>query len=110
MIENCLHFPLILCDSKTKKEKHCKCFRFISPKFRGHHKEVDGFTFYSVTARGYKYEKSKECKYTGQYATYRGPFSSVSDDDGHTHLMGIPFEICTDTVWKLTNPPYKGMI
>ncbi|HJW86193.1 MAG TPA: methyltransferase domain-containing protein, partial [Candidatus Brocadiaceae bacterium] len=73
------------------------------------YKEVDGFTFYSVTARGYKYEKSKECKYTGQYATYRGPFSSVSDDDGHTYLIGMPLEVCTDTAWKLTNPPYKGM-
>ncbi len=73
------------------------------------YKEVNGFTFYSVTARGYKYEKSKECKYTGQYATYRGPLSSVSDDDGHTYLIGIPLEVCTDTAWKLTNPPYKGM-
>ncbi len=73
------------------------------------YKEVDGFTFYSVTARGYKYEKSKECKYTGQYATYRGPFSSVSDDDGNTYPAGIPVEIGTDTAWKLTNLPYKGM-
>ena len=73
------------------------------------YKEVDGFKFYSVTARGYKYMKSTECKYAGQYAIYKGPFSSVSDDDGHTYLTGIPMEICTDTAWKLSNPPYKGM-
>ena len=71
--------------------------------------EVDGFKFYSVTARGYKYMKSTECKYTGQYAIYKGPCSSVSDDDGHTYPAGIPVEVCTDTVWKLSNPPYKGM-
>lgn len=73
------------------------------------YKEVDGFTFYSITARGYKFKKSKECVYTGQYAIYKGPFGSVSDDDGHTYLTGIPVEICTDTAWKLSNPPYKGM-
>ena len=73
------------------------------------YKEVNGFKFYSITTRGYKYEKSKKCEYTGQSVTYRGPFSSVSDDDGHTYPAGIPVEVCTDTAWKLSNPPYKGM-
>ena len=73
------------------------------------YKEVDGFKFYSITARAYKYKKSKECKYMGQYAIYQGPFSCVSDDDGHTYPVGIPVEICTDTAWKLSNPPHKGM-
>ena len=76
---------------------------------RSLYKEVEGFKFYSVTARGYKYMKSTECKYTGQYAIYKGPFSSISDDDDHTYPVGIPIEICTDTAWKLSNPPYKGM-
>ena len=31
MIENCLSPPLKLCDSKTKNEKNCKYFYFISP-------------------------------------------------------------------------------
>ena len=73
------------------------------------YKEVEGFKFYSITARGYKYKKSKECVYAGQYAIYKGPFSSVSDDDGHTYPAGILVEVCTDTAWKLSNPPYKGM-
>lgn len=73
------------------------------------YKEVDGFTFYSITARGHKFKKSKECVYTGQYAIYKGPFSNVSDDDGHTYPVGMPIEICTDTAWKLSNPPYEGM-
>jgi len=73
------------------------------------YKEVEGFSFYSITVKAYKYKKSKECMYLGQYATYKGPFSFVSDDDGHTYPVGIPVEICTDTAWKLSNPPYKGM-
>ncbi len=73
------------------------------------YKEVDGFKFYSITARAYKYKKSKECVHRGQYAIYKGPFSSVSDDDNHTYPVGIPVGICTDTAWKLSNPPYKGM-
>lgn len=73
------------------------------------YKEVDGFTFYSITARGHKFKKSKECVYTGQYAIYKGPFSNVSDDDGHTYPVGTPIEICIDTAWKLSNPPYEGM-
>ena len=73
------------------------------------YKEAEGFKFYSITVRGYKYKKSKECLYKGQYATYRGPFSSVSDDDGHTYPAGISVEVCADTAWKLSNPPYKGM-
>ena len=73
------------------------------------YKESEGFKFYSITAMGYKYKKSKECMYTGQYAIYKGPLSSVSDDDGHTYPAGISVEVCADTAWKLSNPPYKGM-
>ncbi|MCF6150318.1 MAG: methyltransferase domain-containing protein [Candidatus Kuenenia sp.] len=73
------------------------------------YKEVNGSKFYSVTAKAYKYKKSKECVYTGQYAVYSGPFHSVTDDDGHTYPAGIPVEVCTDTAWKLSNHPYEGM-
>jgi len=76
---------------------------------RYRYKEVERVKFYSITARAYKYNKSKECVYSGQYAIYNGPLSSVSDDDNHTYPVGIPIEICTDTAWKLSNPPYKGM-
>lgn len=72
------------------------------------YKEVEGFNFYSITVRAYKFKKSKECRYIGQYATYKGPFSTASDDEGHTYPVGIPVEVCTDTAWKLSNPPYKG--
>jgi SAM-dependent methyltransferase len=73
------------------------------------YKKVGGIQFYSITIKAYKFKKSKECEYRGQYATYKGPFSHVSDDDGHAYPIGIPVEVCTDTAWKLSNPPYKGM-
>lgn len=76
---------------------------------RNLYREAEGFRFYSVTVRGYKYRKLNECKYIGQYAIYKGPGKSISDDDGHTYPVGVPIEICTDTAWKLSNPPYKGM-
>jgi hypothetical protein len=31
MIENYLHFPLMLCSSETKNEKDCKCFLYYQP-------------------------------------------------------------------------------
>ncbi|MDO8132143.1 MAG: methyltransferase domain-containing protein, partial [Candidatus Brocadiales bacterium] len=76
---------------------------------RNLYREAEGIKFYSMTLKAYKFKKSIECVYTGQYAIYKGPFNCVSDDDGHTYPMGVPIEICTDTAWKLTNPPYKGI-
>ena len=70
-------------------------------------KVVNGIKFSSITFRGWKFTKNKECIYKGQYAIYKGPFQNVSDDDGHTYPAGEPVEICTDTAAKLTNPPYS---
>ncbi len=70
---------------------------------------VDGLRFYSITLKGYKLRKGKECVYKGQYAVYNGPFSSVHDDDGHEFPRGVPVEICTDTAEKLRTAPYRGL-
>ena len=71
-------------------------------------KEVNGIKFSSITFRGWKFTKGKECLYKGQYAIYKGPFQNVSDDDGHTYPAGEPVEICTDTATKLSQQPYAG--
>tara|TARA_B100000959_G_scaffold271407_1_gene319518 strand:+ start:1425 stop:2387 length:963 start_codon:yes stop_codon:yes gene_type:complete len=71
-------------------------------------KEVNGIKFSSITFRGWKFTKGKECLYKGQYAIYKGPFQNVSDDDGHTYPAGEPVEICTDTATKLSRQPYSG--
>jgi hypothetical protein len=71
------------------------------------YKEVNGHNFWSVTLRAWKADKGPSCVYIGQFATYLGPYASVTDDEGHTFKAGIPFEICTDTAFRLTQEPYK---
>ncbi|HHT9124331.1 MAG TPA: methyltransferase domain-containing protein [Candidatus Brocadiia bacterium] len=65
--------------------------------------------FFSVTIRGYKFEKKAGCTYIGQYAIYRGPFKAVMDEEGHLFPRNEAVEVCTDTALKLQNPPYKGL-
>lgn len=71
-------------------------------------KVINGITFSSIVIKGWKFEKNSACIYKGQYAIYKGPFQSVSDDDGHTYHQGERVEICTDTAKKLTMQPYAG--
>ncbi|MFN0118527.1 MAG: methyltransferase domain-containing protein [Elusimicrobiota bacterium] len=75
---------------------------------REFYKEANGHNFWSVTLRGWKFEKSDVCNYIGQFATYLGPYATVTDDEGHTYERNIPFKICTDTAKKLNSAPYKG--
>lgn len=72
-------------------------------------KDVEGYPFFSVTVRGYKFEKTSGCVFKGHRAFYLGPAKAFIDEEGHMFPRNEPYEICTDTVAKLTNPPYKGM-
>ena len=71
-------------------------------------KEVEGYSFYSVTLRGYKFEKKESCVYIGQKAIYHGPYKAITDEEGHLFPRNEPVEVCTDTAAKLSNPPYIG--
>jgi len=71
-------------------------------------KVINGITFSSITLRGWKFMNNSKCVYKGQYAIYKGPFQSVSDDENHTYTIGEPVEICADTMEKLIKPPYEG--
>lgn len=71
-------------------------------------REVEGCQFYSVTVRGYKFEKKAGCQYVGQHAVYLGPQKAVIDEEGHLFPRGVPVEVCTDTAAKLSNRPYAG--
>jgi ubiquinone/menaquinone biosynthesis C-methylase UbiE len=71
-------------------------------------REVEGHRFYSVTVRGFKFEKKAGCRYIGQYAVYLGPMKSVTDEEGHLFPRGVPVEVCTDTGAKLAAPPYAS--
>ena len=71
-------------------------------------REVEGCRFFSVTVRGYKFEKKAGCRFVGQYAVYLGPQKAVMDEEGHLFPRGAPVEVCTDTAAKLSQRPYAG--
>ena len=71
-------------------------------------REVEGCQFFSVTVRGYKFEKKAGCRYIGQYAVYLGPQKAVIDEEGHLFSRGVPVEVCTDTASKLSHRPYES--
>jgi ubiquinone/menaquinone biosynthesis C-methylase UbiE len=71
-------------------------------------REVEGTRFYSVTVRGFKFEKKAGCRYVGQYAVYLGPMKAVVDEEGHLFPRGVPIEVCTDTAEKLGAAPYTA--
>lgn len=71
-------------------------------------KTVEGFNFYSVTVRGYKFEKTQGCRFIGQRAVYLGPMKAVVDEEGHLFPRDVEVEVCTDTAAKLSRPPYAG--
>jgi ubiquinone/menaquinone biosynthesis C-methylase UbiE len=71
-------------------------------------REVEDCRFFSITARGYKFEKKAGCTYVGQYAIYLGPLKAVVDEEGHLFPRGTRVEVCTDTAAKLSHAPYAG--
>ncbi len=71
-------------------------------------KEVEGYSFYSVTVKGYKFEKTDGCVFAGQKAVYNGPYKAAIDDEGHMFPRNREIEICEDTAAKLSKPPYAG--
>jgi len=69
---------------------------------------VAGIRFYSVTVRGFKFEKSSSCRFIGQKAVYLGPLKAVLDKEGYLFPRNVAVEVCTDTAAKLSKPPYAG--
>jgi hypothetical protein len=72
-------------------------------------KTIEGYQFYSVTAQGFKFEKTQGCTYIGQVAIYRGPFKAILDEEGHCFPRNVAVRVCTDTASKLSQPPYAGL-
>lgn len=72
-------------------------------------KDVEGFPFFSVTVRAWKFEKTVGCVFKGHRALYLGPAKAFVEEEGHLFPRNEPYEVCTHTVSKLTRPPYAGM-
>ena len=66
---------------------------------------VEGIEFRGVTVRAYK-GKEGPCLDHKEAVIYRGPWSSVTDDDGHVLRRGEPMAVCRKTFEIYTNPPY----
>ncbi len=69
---------------------------------------VNGIEFRSVTVQAFK-GKAGVCLERNQAVVYRGPFSQVRDDDGHTYYRGERMAVCDKTFKLLQREPYAGM-
>lgn len=67
---------------------------------------IDGIEFRSVTLIAVKPE-SLPCVDAGHAVIYRGPFSSVRDDEGHEFPRGERMAVCDRTYRLLTEGPYS---
>lgn len=66
---------------------------------------VEGIEFRSVTVAAYK-GKQGPCWDCNQAVIYKGPWSAVTDDDGHTLIRGVPMAVCEKTFRLYTREPY----
>ena len=72
---------------------------------------VNGIEFRSLTVQAYK-GKQGPCMEHRQAVIYKGPWSAVIDDDGHTLARGQRMAVCEKTYGLMTDPegPYAGQI
>ena len=70
---------------------------------------VEGIEFRSITLVAYK-GKQGPCWDRNQAVIYRGPWSEVQDDDGHTLIRGVPMAVCEKTFNLYTREPYAQEI
>lgn len=68
---------------------------------------VEGIEFRSVTVRAYK-GKEGVCVETNKALIYRGPWSRVVDDDGHSFRRGERSAVCENTFQIMTREPYAS--
>ena len=66
---------------------------------------VSGIEFRSVTVVAYK-GKEGECWDHNEALIYKGPFSRVTDDDGHTFVRGERTAVCRKTYEIYSREPY----
>jgi arsenite methyltransferase len=68
---------------------------------------VEGIEFRAVTVTAYK-GKIGPCIERNQAVIYRGPWKSVTDDDGHTLERGARMAVCDKTFKLYSQAPYAG--
>ena len=68
---------------------------------------IDGIHFFSVTLTGYRLATTPTAQ-TARYATLRGPFSCVVDEQGATYHRGVPQSLTPEQAQLLSQPPFAG--
>jgi arsenite methyltransferase len=66
---------------------------------------IDGIHFFSVTLTGYKLPPAPTTS-SVQYATLRGPFIRLVNEQGTTYQRGIPQPITSEEILLLSTPPF----
>ena len=67
---------------------------------------VEGIEFRAVTVEAYK-GKQGPCLERYQAVVYKGPWRSVTDDDGHTLFRGQRMAVCDKTYHIYASEPYR---
>ena len=72
---------------------------------------IEGIEFRSLTVRAYK-GKEGPCLEQNQALVYKGPWKSVTDDDGHTFHRGSRVAVCDKTYRIMADPggPYAERV
>lgn len=70
---------------------------------------IEGIEFRSITVRAFK-GKEGRCMDHHQAVIYRGPWKSVTDDDGHVLRRGVRTAVCEKTFDIYTAQPYAGEV
>ena len=69
---------------------------------------IDGIHFVSLTLTGYKLPSGIESN-GARFATLRGPFSRVVDEEGHTYRRGDPVAVDPRTACALKTSPLRDL-
>jgi len=70
---------------------------------------LEGIEFRAVTVQGFK-GKEGPCLERQQAVIYKGPWRSVTDDDGHTLYRGQRMAVCDKTFHIYSSEPYRDAI
>ena len=70
---------------------------------------IEGIEFRAVTVEAYK-GKEGPCLERQQAVIYKGPWRSVTDDDGHTLYRGQRMAVCDKTFHIYGADPYRGSV
>ena len=71
-------------------------------------REVEGCTFSSVTVRAYKSEPRAAHQPADHRAVYRGPWKSVTDEQGQLYRRNEPVEVDAAAAGRLSHAPFAA--